>query len=88
MGGLPTQKTIYTFAYSPKDPKVMHAALRDGLFLSKDDGGKWSLLEKSPKGAVAIVIHPKDSSKIFVGTGDGKILISKDGGYTWKLQSK
>ena len=46
------------------------------------------LLDKSPKGIVTIVIHPKDSSKIFVGTGDGKTFLSKDGGNTWRLQNK
>ena len=88
MGGLPTQKTIYTFAYDPKDPKIMYTALRDGLFLSKDGGERWAVLDKSPKEVVAIVIHPQDSSKMFVGTGDGKVFLSKDGGYNWKLQSK
>ncbi len=46
------------------------------------------LLDKSPKGVVTIVIHPKDSSKIFVGTGDGKIYLSKDGGNRWRLQNR
>ncbi len=46
------------------------------------------LLDKSPKGIVTIVIHPKDSSKIFVGTGDGKIFLSKDRGNSWGLQNK
>jgi len=64
----------------------MYAALREGLYLSKDGGNQWSLLKKSPKGIVAMVIQPKDSSKIFAGTGDGKIFLSKDGGYSWGLQ--
>ena len=86
MGGLPTQKTIYTFVQSPKDAKTMYAALREGLYLSKDGGNQWSLLKKSPKGIVTMVIQPKDSSKLFAGTGDDKIFLSKDGGYSWKLQ--
>ena len=86
MGGLPTQKTVYTFAYNPKDPKIMYASLREGLFLSKNAGERWTLLDKSPKGVVAIVIHPTDSSKVFVGTGDGKVFLSKDGGRSWRLQ--
>ena len=88
MGGLPTQKTVYAFATSAKDPKIMYAALREGLFLSKDGGERWALLDKSPKGVVAIAIHAKDSSTLFAGTGDGKIFVSKDGGHNWNLQSK
>ena len=88
MGGLPTQKTVYAFAYSAKDPKIMYAALREGIFLSKDGGERWTLLDKSPKGVVAVATHPKDSSTLFAGTGDGKVFLSKDGGYTWNLRSK
>ena len=86
VGGLPTQKTIYAFVHSPKDSKTMYAALIEGLYLSKDGGNQWSLSKKSPKGIVTIVIQPKDSSKIFAGTGDDKIFLSKDGGQSWKLQ--
>lgn len=88
MGGLPTQKTVYAFAYNPKDPKIMYASVRDGLYLSRDEGKQWSLLGKSPRGIVAIAVHPRDSSKIFVGTGDGKIFLSKDRGNSWGLQNK
>ena len=88
MGGLPTQKTIYAFVHSPKDSKTMYVALREGLYLSKDGGNQWSLLKKSPKGVVAIVLQPKDPSKIFAGSGDGKIFLSNDGGSNWKLQNR
>ncbi len=66
----------------------MYASVRNGLYLSRDEGKQWSLLGKSPRGIVAIAVHPRDSSKIFVGTGDGKIFLSKDGGNSWGLQNK
>ncbi|MFQ5684141.1 MAG: WD40/YVTN/BNR-like repeat-containing protein [Candidatus Binatia bacterium] len=88
MSGLPTQKTVYAFAYNPKDPKIMYAAVRDGLYLSSDEGKQWSLLAKSPRGIVAIAVHPSDPSKILVGTGNGKIYRSKDGGETWGLRNR
>jgi len=88
VGGLPIHKTVYAFAYNPKDPKVMYASVRDGLYLSRDEGKQWSLLAKSPRGIVAIAVDPEESSKIFVGTGNGKIFLSKDGGNSWSLQNK
>ncbi len=88
MGGLSTKKTVYAFAYNPKDLKILYASVRDGLYLSRDEGKQWSLLAKSPRGIVAIAVHPKNSSKIFVGTGNGKIFLSKDGGISWSLQNK
>ena len=66
----------------------MYASVREGLYLTKDEGKQWSLLDKSPRGIVAIAVHPSDPSKIFVGTGDGKIFLSKDGGNSWGLQNK
>ena len=88
MGGLPTEKTVYAFGYNPKDPKIMYVSMRDGLYLSRDAGKRWSLLAKSPRGIVAIAVHPEESSKIFVGTSNGKIFLSKDGGNSWSLQNK
>jgi len=66
----------------------MYVSMRDGLYLSRNAGKRWSLLAKSPRGIVAIAVHPEESSKIFVGTGIGKIFLSKDGGNSWSLQNK
>ncbi len=87
MGGLPTERTVYAFGYNPTDPKIMYASMRDGLYLSRDEGKQWSLLAKSPRGIVAIAVHPKNSSKIFVGISNGELFLSKDGGISWRLQS-
>ena len=88
MDGLPTQKKIDAFAYDPKNPKTMFVGLRDGIFLSKNEGRQWSLMKKSPKGISAILLYSKDSEKIFAGTEDGRIFLSKDRGHTWKLQNR
>jgi len=88
VGGLPTEKTVYAFGYNPKDPKIMYVSMRDGLYQSRDAGKRWSLLAKSPRGIVAIAVHPAESSKIFVGTGNGSIFLSEDGGNSWSLQNK
>jgi len=88
VGGLPTEKTVYAFGYNPKDPRIMYVSMRDGLYLSRDAGKRWSLLAKSPKGIVAIAVQPEESSKIFVGTGNGKIFLSKNEGNSWSLQNK
>lgn len=88
MDGLPTQKTVYAFAYNPKNPKMMYAALREGLFSSDDEGKRWSHLKTGPKGTVALAIDPKDPAKIFAGKAQGKVFLSIDSGRTWKPQSK
>ncbi len=84
MGGLPTQKTAYALAYDPRNPKIIYVGASEGLYLTKDEGTHWYLLDKGPKGVVAIVMHPSDPSRILAGTADGRIFLSRDGGQTWK----
>lgn len=88
MDGLPTKKQVYAFAYDPNDAKVMFVSLKDGIFLSQDEGRRWSLLKQSPKAVRALLFGQKGSRKIFVGTKDGRIFISKDQGHAWRLQNR
>jgi len=85
--GLPTQKEVDAYAFDPNDAKVMLVGLKDGIFLSSDEGRRWSLLKQSPKKVRALLFDPKGSGKIFAGTKDGRIYISKDRGRTWRLQN-
>lgn len=87
MDSLSAQKTVYAFVYDPWNPDTMYAALREGIFTSHDRGTNWSLLEKSPQGVVTLVVHSKNTAKIFAGTSEGRIFRSLDSGKTWSLQS-
>ncbi|MGE5849555.1 MAG: WD40/YVTN/BNR-like repeat-containing protein [Candidatus Methylomirabilota bacterium] len=87
MGGLPTNKTVYTFAASMTDPKMMFAGLREGAFKSTDGGESWRKLTTVPKDVAAIAIHPTSSEVVFLGTAPGKIFKSTDGGQTWRRQN-
>lgn len=88
MDSLSAQKTVYAFVYDPWNPDTMYVALREGIFTSHDRGKSWTLLDKSPKGVVTMVIHPKNTAKMFAGTSEGSIFRSLDTGETWTLQSK
>lgn len=87
MGGLPTSKTVYAFAASPADPKIMFAGLREGAFKSTDGGESWKKLNAAPKEVAAIAIHPTQPEVVFLGTAPGKIFKSTDGGRTWRRQN-
>lgn len=87
MGGLPANKTVYTFATSATDPKIMLAGLREGAFKSADGGESWKKLNAAPKDAAAIAIHPAKPEVVFLGTALGKIFKSTDGGQTWRSQN-
>lgn len=86
--GLSAKMRVDAFAYDLKNPKIMYAGLHVGIFLSNDEGHRWSLLKQSPKRVRALLFDPKGSGKIFAGTEDGRIFISKDGGLSWKLQNR
>ena len=87
MGGLPTSKTVYAFAASPADPKIMFAGLREGAFKSTDGGESWKRLNAAPKDVAAIALHPAKPEVVFLGTAPGKIFKSMDGGQTWRRQN-
>ncbi len=87
MGGLPADKAIYTFAASPADPKIMFAGLREGAFKSRDGGTTWKKLGAAPTDVAAIAIHPKRTEVIYLGTAEGKIFKSIDGGESWRRQN-
>lgn len=87
MGGLPTSKTVYAFAASPTDLKIMFAGLREGAFRSTDSGESWKKLTTAPKDVAAIAIHPTKPDVAFLGTAPGRIFKSTDGGQTWRRQN-
>ncbi len=87
MGGLPTSKTVYAFAASATDPKIMFAGLREGAFKSTNGGESWKKLPAAPKDVAAIAIHPARPEAVFLGTAAGKIFKSTDGGQTWRRQN-
>jgi photosystem II stability/assembly factor-like uncharacterized protein len=73
------------FAVEPSNPKVMYAALSDGLFKSADGGETWKHL-KGPKNLAAVSINPKNSKEVYASTVDGTIFSSADAGMRWKKQ--
>ena len=86
MGGLPANRTVNGFTVNPQDPKIMFAAMRDGLFKSTDAGTSWKSVGNELKNLAAVAITPKKPSEMFVSTTAGIIYMSTDGGIKWKKQ--
>lgn len=86
MGGLPTNRTVNGLAVNPGDPKIMYAAMRDGLFKSVDAGASWKLVGNGIKNVATVAINSKNPAEIFVSMGDGSVYVSADAGMKWKKQ--
>lgn len=83
MGGLPTRRTVSGFAVSLENPKVMFAAMRDGLFRSQDTGGSWKPVGTGLRNMAAVAINPKRADHVYAAAEDGRLYVSTDGGTTW-----
>jgi photosystem II stability/assembly factor-like uncharacterized protein len=75
------------FAVNPVDPKVMYAAMRDGLFQSTDGGENWKRIGNSLRNLATVAVSPKDPNLVFTATMDGTIFRSRDGGKTWERRN-
>jgi len=83
VGGLPTRRTVNGFAVNPENPKVMFAAMRDGLFRSTDAGESWKAVGKEFKNMAAVAINPRRTDEVYAASEEGKTYVSTDGGTSW-----
>ncbi|MBT3270776.1 hypothetical protein HN371_26780 [Candidatus Poribacteria bacterium] len=81
--GLPGRSAL-AVAVDPNVAGVIYAGTMDGLYLTRDDGGRWSRLD--PVGvARACVVDPTDSDVVYVGVDGVGVLRSGDGGVHWDI---
>jgi photosystem II stability/assembly factor-like uncharacterized protein len=68
----------------PNSPRRIYTGTTEGLFVSNDDGQTWTILTPNNVIVNAIQIDPTNSLHILIGTEYQGILLSEDGGQTWK----
>ncbi len=87
---------VYALAVDRASPDTVYAGTVSGLCKSTDAGEHWQFLEQTSKGALAITsergvsvrniaVDPTDSSTLYAGTPDGRVLKSRDGGGSWTV---
>jgi photosystem II stability/assembly factor-like uncharacterized protein len=86
---------VRDIVFDPADANVLYAALQVGFMIKSADGGKtWRLLDKGLDADVhAIVIDPRNSKRILIGSGGDSyragqapgrsLYVSEDGGESW-----
>ncbi len=78
--GLPNEaRRTRAVRIDPHNSDVIYAGTTHGLYRSEDGGDSWNLLLP---GVVinAVLIHPLDGRRLLLGTDDGGVLSSVDGG--------
>jgi photosystem II stability/assembly factor-like uncharacterized protein len=83
----PWSENVEDVALDPKNPKVLYAATRNGIFKSTDGAETWVRKSKGmdKAHALCIAIDPKTPSTLLVGAYSGGPFKSIDGGETWKV---
>jgi photosystem II stability/assembly factor-like uncharacterized protein len=76
---------VLAIAQAPGRPQTLYVSTPRGLYRSDDFGEKWQALPAPPVSATAIAVHPRDAAAdtIYLGSGNGAMHLSRDGGRTW-----
>src|SRR5262249_18194262 len=81
-------RSVRNMAQSSKDPNVLVAAARDGIYRTGDRGQTWERItpanDPELKGFHSVAIDPRDANVIYVGTHHLPWKTT-DAGRTWKL---
>lgn len=86
------EANIYDIAISSQDPKVMYAAIfQDGrgrLHKSTTRGQSWQetyIVTDENYAVFSVALDPTNSDIVYIGTAQGGLLKSVDGGESWKV---
>jgi hypothetical protein len=70
-------------AWSPTDASKAYALADDELWVSVDGGSTFQLQSVLPDEATNLAVDPGDGERVFVGTEDGRLFLSENGGATF-----
>jgi photosystem II stability/assembly factor-like uncharacterized protein len=68
----------------PIDPHRVYTGTTEGLFVSNNDGREWVRLTPGNVTVNAIQVNPSNNHQILIGTEYQGILLSEDGGKSWR----
>lgn len=89
--------TVHCLTMSPRNPNVLYFGTSGGVFKTNDAGGHWTpaYTKVLADGRIrstglevtclhTIVVHPKDAQRLYFGYYDVGLLVSRDGGATFR----
>jgi hypothetical protein len=81
---------VGTLVVDPHDSTVLYAGTQGGgVFKSVDEGRSWAATNNGLSHTIirSLIVHPVESSSLFVGT-DGGVFKSTDGGEQWETANE
>ncbi|MDR3735893.1 MAG: hypothetical protein P4L10_10200 [Acidobacteriaceae bacterium] len=86
--GIPkTARRTRVLMQDPVRPDIVFAGTTEGLFRSSDAGQSWLRMTRPEDVINDIYIDPKNPEHMLVATDRGGVLMSDDGGFTYKLSN-
>lgn len=64
-------------------PNLLYARTIEGWFRSTDSGANWSTFGFTNVSVQSLAIDPENAAIVYVGTNDGRVFKSYDGGTSW-----
>lgn len=86
--GIPfTSRRTHTIYPDPTTNQVLYSGTTEGLWKSTNGGQNWRLITSLRTVVNAVTIHPSNPNKIYVGIRFGGVLISDNGGETFRASN-
>ena len=83
--GVPfTSRRTHTIYQHPTRPEMIFAGTTEGLWRTVDNGKNWALVSSRRQVINAVAVHPEQPDRVYIGTEDGGILISTNGGESFE----
>jgi len=81
---------IRDIAINPSNTRIVYAAVDNAVVKSEDEGANWKAVHTSDdvrNVITTITLHPRNANVIYASTRDGEILLSENGGVSWRIFS-
>jgi len=83
-GGIPfVYRRTQLIRQDPKNPDTLYAGTTSGLWKTTNEGGAWTRMTPLDWVVNAVVIDPKNTQRVIIGTERNGIQISENGGATF-----
>jgi len=83
--GIPSQsRRTRDILQHPTMPGVVYAATTEGFWMTANGGKSWAITTQKDLEINSIAVHPDDPNRVFIGTNNYGVMVSTDGGRSFK----